>query len=126
MMAILYRLFCVLIVVRVLCPPGVCLCKFSTAPARLLATLFHTGKEVPPPPPEENDDHEPGCPCSPLTAGMGLRPSDVPLHAIVFVPPSLDLAAEPPLLSSLDETTPWPLAWPPEAHLYLTHCSILI
>jgi hypothetical protein len=123
--AILYRLLCVLIVVRVLCPPGVCVCKLSTRPVGVLANLF-TGTEVPPLPPEEEDDHDPGCPCSPLSTALGLRPSDVPLHAVVFVAPSFDLAPYALILSPFDTAPRLPLAWPAEAHLYLTHCSILI
>ena len=110
-MVILHRLLCVLIVVRVLCPPGVCICKYSSMPARILANL-QTGVEVPPPPPEEKDDHDPGCPCSPLSTAPGLRPSDVPLHAIIFVPPSLDRASVALILSLFDEVPPLPLAWP--------------
>jgi hypothetical protein len=123
---LLYRLLCMLIFVRVMCPPGVCLCKLSVLPARLAAHVFATGKEVPLPPAERDDEHDDGCPCSPFSAGMGLRTSDVPQHAIAFVAPSLDLALEAPTLATFEEMQLPPLAWPPEEHLYLTHCSILI
>jgi hypothetical protein len=124
MVPLLFRMLCVLICVRVLCPPDVCLCASSAVPARALAFLFQTGKDVPPPPHEHDDDHDAGCPCSPLDTGLGLRPSHVQ-HAIAFVVPSLD-ATKTLLLSVSYQTQPVPLAWPSDAYLYLTQCCILI
>jgi hypothetical protein len=70
----------VLLTIRLLLPPGICVCQWHSPAARYLASLFNTGKEIPPPPPAENeDDHEPGCPASKLAAGMGLRPATQPI-----------------------------------------------
>jgi hypothetical protein len=121
--ALAFRLLCVLIFVRVLCPPGVCLCKLSGMPARLAAAA--AGDEQLPPP-EEDDDHDSGCPASPLSAAMGLKPAHVPQHAVAFVAESLDLPDAAQALSPLDDLPPLPVAWPPDPHLYLTHCSFQI
>jgi hypothetical protein len=116
---------CVLIFVRVMLPPGICVCKLSGLPARLAANFFGD-EELPLPPEADDDDHDAGCPASPLSSALGLKPAHVPQHAIAFVSPSLDLTADAPALLPWDELPPLPLAWPPEAHLYLTHCSFLI
>lgn len=119
-----FRLLCVLIFVRVMLPPGVCVCQLSGLSARLAAHL--AGREQPPPPPEDDHGHDPGCPASPLSAALGLKPSHVPQHAIAFVAPSLDLAADAPAFTPPEELPSLPAAWPPDPHLYLTHCSFLI
>jgi hypothetical protein len=69
----------VLLTIRLLLPPGICVCQWHSPAARFIVGLLNTGKEVPPPPPpEKEDDHEPGCPASKLAAGMGLRPASQP------------------------------------------------
>ena len=69
----------VLLTIRLLLPPGICVCQWHSPAARMLVHFFGGTKEVPPPPPVENeDDHEPGCPASKLAAGMGLRPASPP------------------------------------------------
>jgi hypothetical protein len=68
-----------MLTVRLLLPPGICVCQWHSPAARMLVQLFGGTKEVPPSPPVENeDDHEPGCPASKLAAGMGLRPASPP------------------------------------------------
>jgi hypothetical protein len=71
-----HQLLFALLTIRLLLPPGICVCQWHSPAARMLVQLFGGGKEVPPSPPLENeDDHEPGCPASKLAAGMGLRPA---------------------------------------------------
>src|SRR5205823_13842848 len=106
-------------------PPGHCACKLSGVPARQAAHLLG-GEEMPLPAEPEDDDHDPGCPASPLSAALGLKPADVPQHAIAFVAPSLDITPDAPALEGVDRPQALPLAWPPEPHFYLTHCSFLL
>jgi hypothetical protein len=65
---ILLRILYLLIFVRVMAPPGICLCKLTAPLAYSLS-----GQPVPAQPAEPDNDHEPGCPASPLAAAMGLR-----------------------------------------------------
>ena len=74
-MSILYRALLVLIVARLLLPPGICVCKLSSPAARLLVHAL--GGEAPAPQPDDHD-HLPGCPASDLAQGMGLQPAAPP------------------------------------------------
>src|SRR5262245_36093641 len=71
--SILYRALLLLVFLRLMAPPGICLCK-SAAPVHVfLADLL--GGLPPAPEPEDDDDHAPGCPASKLCEGMGLWPT---------------------------------------------------
>jgi hypothetical protein len=66
-----------LIVLRLLMPPGICVCKLTSPALRLLAVL--QGAEPPVAPLEvEDDDHSPGCPASYLSQGLGVAPPSGP------------------------------------------------
>jgi hypothetical protein len=124
----LYRILLVLLTVRLLMPPGICACTWSSPAGRLLADFLKTGKEVPLPPleNEDRDDHAPGCPASPLAAGMGVKPSSEPPPC-----PALSLERPPvfeevPAVSPLLASAPEPVSWPPEEGLYLTLCALLL
>ena len=68
-MSIGRRVLCLLMFLRLLAPPGICLCKLS-APA----VAYLSGNPAPDSEQSsEDDDHAPGCPCSPLASAMGLR-----------------------------------------------------
>ena len=86
----------VLIGIRLLMPPGICVCKWSSPASRYLAALLLLERPVPiEEHREDDDDHAPGCPASPLAAGMGVKPATTPL-----LPPSLSLDPPPPLEST--------------------------
>lgn len=77
----------VLIALRLLMPPGICACKWSSPAARLLIALAQSDRQIPLEQPRDNDDdHDAGCPASPLAAGMGVAPPCQPL-----LPPGLAL-----------------------------------
>lgn len=81
-----------LIVLRLLMPPGICACKWSSPAARLLIALTQSDRQIPNEPQRDNDDdHDAGCPASPLAAGMGVAPLCQPL-----LPPALALDSLPP------------------------------
>jgi hypothetical protein len=83
----------VLIVLRLMMPPGICACQWSSPAARLLLALTQSNRQIPSEPQRDNDDdHDAGCPASPLAAGMGVAPPCDPLF-----PPGLALDPLPPL-----------------------------
>jgi hypothetical protein len=84
--------------VRLLLPPGICICQSGAPLARLIAALL--GPVVPPAEAEDEEDHDPGCPKSKLSAGMGLRPP------VVLPAPPAACADGPvlPVAASLDGT----------------------
>jgi hypothetical protein len=85
-------LLMVLIVLRLLMPPGICACKWSSPAARLLLGITKSERQIPSEPQRENeDDHDAGCPASPLSTGMGVAPPFDPL-----LPPGLALDPLPP------------------------------
>ncbi len=82
----------VLIALRLLMPPGICACQWSSPAARLLIALTQSDRQIPIEQPRDNDDdHDAGCPASPLAAGMGVAPPCQPL-----LPPALALDPLPP------------------------------
>lgn len=96
-MSHLRALLMVLIAVRLLMPPGICACKWSSPAARLLIALTQSDRQIPIEQERDNDDdHDAGCPASPLAAGMGVMPPSEPL-----LPPGLALDLPPPLQSPL-------------------------
>jgi hypothetical protein len=117
----------ILIATRLLMPPGICACKWSAPAARFLAALTQGERPFPNEEERDDDDHEPGCPASPLAVGMGVKPPSEPL-----LPPSLALEPSPPpqsmpaFLSVCTETaTPFPFAASPTP-LYLTVRALLL
>jgi hypothetical protein len=116
----------VLITVRMLMPPGICACKWTSPAARLLLALAQSERQIPTPSESDDDDHDAGCPASPLAVGMGVKPPCEPL-----LPPAL--ALDPPSL----ESTPTPLSIATEtpvsfrfdsshSPLYVTFCALLV
>lgn len=84
----------VLIALRLLMPPGICACKWSSPAARLLIAFTQSERQIPLEQPRDNDDdHDAGCPASPLAAGMGVAPPCQPL-----LPPGLALDSLPPAM----------------------------
>jgi hypothetical protein len=83
----------VLLTVRLLMPPGICACKWTSPAARLLLALVDSDRQIPNQQESDDDDHDAGCPASPLAAGMGVAPPCEPLF-----PPLL--ALDPPPLQS--------------------------
>ncbi len=120
-------LLMVLMAVRLLMPPGICACKWSSPAARLLVALVQSQRQIPTEENrDENDDHDAGCPASPLAAGMGVKPATEPL-----LPPTLALDPPPteatPILTSahVDSFDTLPFDPPPDS-LYLTFRTLLI
>jgi hypothetical protein len=113
-----------LIVLRLLMPPGICVCKLSSPALRVLAILTDT---TPPAPPAEDDhEHLPGCPASHLAEGLGVAPPSGP--GPFTLPPAgwLNPAAAPAGPSAGDSLTPpgaAPFDSPP---LYVRQCALLI
>jgi hypothetical protein len=64
----------VLMTIRLLLPPGICICTLNAGGARLLAMVL--GSEMPATLPDNHDegDHAPGCPASALSWGLGVSP----------------------------------------------------
>jgi hypothetical protein len=95
--AILKLILFVLLTLRLLMPPGICVCKLSSPAARLLAQVL--GNELPAPPTEtDHDDHDDGCPAGPLKEALGLRPAgpgpiELPFVALLPVLPDAVLPA---------------------------------
>jgi hypothetical protein len=90
-------LLMILIAVRLLMPPGICACKWSSPAARLLIALTQSDRQIPSEQERDgDDDHDAGCPASPLAAGMGVKPPCEPL-----LPPGLALDPPPPLQSTM-------------------------
>jgi hypothetical protein len=115
-----YRVLFALMTLRLLLPPGICVCKWNSPAARILADLMQTGKDIPPPEPEDENNDAPGCPASPFAAGMGLRPAPPPP---LFLDPALEtppLLAVTPSVLRLAPATAEPSSEPPEDALYLT------
>ena len=69
----------VLLTIRLMVPPGVCMCKASSPILHAVAQI--TGLPAPPAEDEHDDNHHPGCPCSGLGVGMGLKPASPSIDA---------------------------------------------
>jgi hypothetical protein len=121
--SIVCRLGLVLIGVRLLVPPCVCLCQLTAPAARFVAGLL--GSDLPPPEPEDPDHHHDGCPASKLSVGLGVPPaSGQPCLA-----PSAAVLDHHPTRPAEIDTHFAPLslaAGPPQTPLCLTLCALLI
>jgi hypothetical protein len=110
--AILTRVLFILLTLRLLVPPGMCLCKLSSPASRLLASVL--GNDLPPPEGETDDHHHhDGCPASPLSTAMGLRPDgpgpiEMPLIGMLTALHEAVSAATVSLLDLLLCDTPCP------------------
>jgi hypothetical protein len=123
----LFQALFVLLTIRLLLPPGICVCQWHAPAARWLVKLLNTGKLVPPSPPVENeDDHEPGCPASKLAAGMGLRPVAHPPAPPAASSERVHVSAEAVATTSRAGIELFPAYRPPGPALYLTACALLI
>lgn len=118
----------VLITLRLLMPPGICACKWSSPAARLLVALIQSERVIPNANDSDTeDDDAPGCPASPLAVGMGVKPPSEPL-----LPPSLSLdpslpPQEAPSFFAVFLETADPLhVDAPTSSLYLTLRALLI
>jgi hypothetical protein len=123
--SILYRLLLVLLTLRLLMPPGICVCKWNAPAARLLAEVLHTHHEDLPSPADDDDDHAPGCPASPLACGMGVKPAS---PSPPIPEPSLEPMALPEaiLIAFAPRATPVESRAGPPDHLYLTLLTLRI
>ncbi|MHB1423085.1 MAG: hypothetical protein ACYC3I_07810 [Gemmataceae bacterium] len=121
-------LLMVLIAVRLLMPPGICACKWSSPAARLLLALTRSDRLIPTEQERDNDDdHDAGCPASPLAVGMGVKPPCEPLlpPRLAIDPPPLfqatlpffSLRADPVVSNHFDD---------PSTPLYLTVRALLL
>jgi hypothetical protein len=114
-----------LLFLRLMAPPGICLCKVSSPATAFFADLF--GKDAPPTEQDDDDDHAPGCPASKLSEGMGLRPANVAPPdddgVMVSLPPPEHRLTGSASLSSDPYDTP---DQPGESCLYLTLCALRI
>jgi hypothetical protein len=121
-----------LIVLRLLMPPGICVCKLSSPASRWLAAAW--GAELPPPPPptHTDDDHAPGCPASSLAEGLGVAPPPGPGPVSLLLTCfgwSAVPGTETTVAPAGGETSPG-LALPgptsiARAPLYVAHCALL-
>jgi hypothetical protein len=118
---------CVLITLRLLMPPGICVCKLSSPASRLL--LAACGQEIPDRnsgDEEADDDHHPGCPASFLSVGMGVAPPpgpgpiELPMTGTVEDESSIAFTSASEFLplsrGGLESSAP----------LYVVHCALLV
>jgi hypothetical protein len=123
--SILHRTLFVLVTLRLLVPPGVCLCKLSSPAARVLADLL--GREAPAPEPEEDEDHAAGCPASKVSEGLGVRPAPAPAQPDLALGQGVVDRSSPPAGLAPPEAQPAPaFAAPPETPLFLMLCALRI
>jgi hypothetical protein len=116
----------ILMALRLLLPPGICVCKWNAPAARLLVALLDNDRQVPSEEEREDDDHAPGCPASPLAVGMGIQPPSVtpfPPDLSFDVPP-LDTA--PSFASAPFDTIAADDSQSPPDPLYLTLRALLL
>jgi hypothetical protein len=112
----------VLVAVRLLMPPGLCICKLSSPVLRAIAVA--RSQEPPPPPSEAEDDHHPGCPASFLSVGMGVAPPPGPGPIVLPLTGVASVADAPALSISSDPVPPSfgvPIPAPP---LFVAHCAL--
>ncbi len=103
----LRRFLLLVLLLRLLLPPGICLCHDNSPATRLVLSLLDPSRPLPPAAPVEDDDHDPGCPGSVLATGMGLK---LPLVALLPLQNALLT------LPGLNLPVPWsfPNADPPD------------
>ena len=124
----LRTLLMILMGLRLLMPPGICACQWSSSAARLWLAVVQGDRQIPAEPQRDNeDDHDAGCPASPLAAGMGVAPPCQPLR---LPTPMFDLPLLPQAAFFLNSVpTERVVALPPETSvlpLYLTVRVLLL
>lgn len=67
------QLLFVLMTLRLLLPPGICICKLTSPVSRAAVLLL--GGQPNGDPVDLEDDHHPGCPASHLDSGLGVQPA---------------------------------------------------
>jgi hypothetical protein len=113
-----------MMILRLLVPPGCCLCQLKSPAAEVLASLV--GKALPPalPEPPEDENHHDGCPASFVSTGLGLRPAAVTVLPPGFLDlptPTADLPTAPvELLAPLTQLAESPASQP----LFVQHCAL--
>jgi hypothetical protein len=116
-------LLSLLIALRLLMPPGLCICKLSSPVLRAIAIT--RGQEPPAPPsPADDDDHHPGCPASFLSVGMGVAPPPGPGPLVLPLTGAVSIDDPLTLCSCCDPVPPSdgvPIAAQP---LYVAHCAL--
>jgi hypothetical protein len=120
-------LLSVFIVLRLLMPPGICVCKLSSPALRWFALL--NGQEqpsVPAEPAEEEDDHAPGCPASYLSQGMGVAPPSGPGPFILPWTGYVATAADSPIPFTTHLVPPSADIFLPALPLQVAHCALLL
>jgi hypothetical protein len=108
--------------VRVLAPPGICVCELAQPLERLIAAVYHAAQ-----PPDHCEEEDPrfGCVVCQLPPAMESKPVPAPA-------PVLSLDASPLLQVVFRATFGLPIdAFQPPlrrpgAALYLSHCPLLI
>jgi hypothetical protein len=118
---VLARSLVVFMAVRVLAPPGVCLCEISLPFVGDLADLFGPDRD---PADCPLDDHTHGCTTCQLPQGVQPRITTLPRPALAFELPAAAPAAPDGADRSRASASPLPAA-PPRV-IYLAVCSLLI
>ena len=117
-------LLSVLITVRLLMPPGICICQWSSPAARLL--IAACGQELPVKDLPDDDDHHPGCPACFLAIGMGVAPPSGP-GPIELPLTGLTCGETSVSITSSNDLFPLPEAIPlPAAPLYVEQCALIV
>jgi hypothetical protein len=122
-MLFLRHLCLVLIGLRLLVPPSVCLCQLTGQAVCLVSGLLRP--DLPPPEPEEHDDHADGCPASRMSVGMGVPPVSVPplVARDTASPAGFEMSLAP---VPADHNTPRYFSRAPDTPLCLTLCALLL
>ena len=117
------RLLVLLILARLIVPPSMCLCKLEAPASRAIAWVLGA-KPIDLPRDDDDDDHDPGCPASYLSLGLGLKPIPViePELGSVSVPVSTPSLPAIPLVVPLS-IREIPFATDP---LYVRHCALTV
>ncbi len=116
----------VLLTMRLLMPPGICACKWTSPAARLLLTLAQSHRQLPSEPESDDDDHDAGCPASPLAAGMGVKPRFEPTLPPALAYDELPLDSLSILGSSPPQTSPVVAIDSPSPPLYESFRALLL
>jgi hypothetical protein len=120
---ILTRVLFVLLALRLLVPPGICLCKLSSPASRLLADALGNEPLSLPAETEHHDDHHDGCPAGGLCEALGLRPAGpgpIELPLVAVLPVLADFVSTGAAASPFE----LPLAAAPCPPLCVTHCAL--
>jgi len=119
----LARFLTLFMAVRLLAPPGICLCELALPLERLIAATYHA-----PQPPDHCEEEDPlfGCLVCQLPPAVESKQLLAPASPVLSldVSPPLQVAFRAAFSLSIDAYQP-PLR-PPGAALYLSHCPLLL